>query len=167
MILRTQHPHVDAPVGVHRRRSVEAETGSVKPNQACHAARMHEGRWVAAARPKALPMANGQTIGKLVLAAATHNLIFALPRCCHAVDLRESHRTARKIIHNQLSMVNSRSQGRSGGRSAWPRATRGGKSEQGRARWWLTATGGNPRESATENTQPMAPRGSGKGEMVR
>jgi len=37
-------------------------------------------------------------------------------------------------------------------------------------RWWLTATRGNPRESATENTQPMAstnPRGTGNGEMVR
>jgi len=33
----------------------------------------------------------------------------------------------------------------------------GGKSEQERARWWLTATGGDPRESATENTQPTAP----------
>jgi hypothetical protein len=30
-------------------------------------------RRVAAARPKALPMENGQTIGKLVLAAATQN----------------------------------------------------------------------------------------------
>jgi hypothetical protein len=28
--------------------------------------------WVAAARPKALPMANGQTIGKLAFADATH-----------------------------------------------------------------------------------------------
>jgi hypothetical protein len=43
---------------------------------------------------------------------------------------------------------------------------------------WLTATGGNPRESATENTQPMAPppcfitkarmgMETGNGEMVR
>jgi len=40
----------------------------------------------------------------------------------------------------------------------------GGKSEQGRARWWLTATGrawmfpdiqANPRESATEKIRPM------------
>jgi len=51
---------------------------------------------------------------------------------------------------------------------------RGGKSEQDRARWWLTATRSNPRESATENTQPMAPLfafarkqgGTGNGEMV-
>ena len=42
-------------------------------------------------------------------------------------------------------------------------------------RWWLTATQGNLRESATENTQPMVPllafvrkQGeTGKGEMVR
>ncbi len=34
---------------------------------------------------------------------------------------------------------------------------RGGKSEQDRARRRLTAARGNPRESATENTQPMAP----------
>jgi hypothetical protein len=49
----------------------------------------------------------------------------------------------------------------SGGRPrrfAWQkRSSGGGKSEQDRARWWLTATGGDPRESATENTQPMAP----------
>ena len=31
--------------------------------------------WVAAARPKALPMADGQTIGKLVLATATQSLM--------------------------------------------------------------------------------------------
>lgn len=31
----------------------------------------------------------------------------------------------------------------------------GGKSEQGRARWWLTATRSDPRESATEKTRPM------------
>jgi len=43
----------------------------------------------------------------------------------------------------------------------------GGKSEQDRARWWLTATRGDPRESAAENTQPMALRGTGNGEMVR
>jgi len=30
---------------------------------------------VAAARPKALPMADGQTVGKLALAAATQNLM--------------------------------------------------------------------------------------------
>ncbi|KPK45013.1 MAG: hypothetical protein AMJ65_01245 [Phycisphaerae bacterium SG8_4] len=36
-------------------------------------------------------------------------------------------------------------------------------------RWWLTATRGDPRESATENTQPMVPtsRFTGNGEMVR
>ena len=46
-----------------------------------------------------------------------------------------------------------------------PRWARGrGKSEQGRARWWLTATGGDPRDSATENTPPMAPLG---GDQVR
>jgi hypothetical protein len=35
---------------------------------------MRDDRWVAAARPKALPMANGQTIGKLPLAAATRRI---------------------------------------------------------------------------------------------
>jgi hypothetical protein len=39
---------------------------------------------VAAARPKALPMVDGQTIGKLALAAATHNLMLALPQFCRA-----------------------------------------------------------------------------------
>jgi len=43
----------------------------------------------------------------------------------------------------------------------------GGKSEQDRARWWLTATEGNLRESATENTRPMVACDTGKGEMVR
>jgi len=42
----------------------------------------------------------------------------------------------------------------SGGRRSFEA---GGKSEQDRARWWLTATRGDPRASATENTQPMAP----------
>jgi hypothetical protein len=40
---------------------------------------------VAAARPKALPMVDGQTIGKLALAAATHNLMLALPQFCRAL----------------------------------------------------------------------------------
>ena len=45
----------------------------------------------------------------------------------------------------------------------------GGKSGQDRARWWLTATGGDPRESATENKPPAEARSAkaGKGEMVR
>lgn len=45
----------------------------------------------------------------------------------------------------------------------------GGKSELDRARWSLTATRGNPRDSATENTPPMGllRQLSGKGEMVR
>lgn len=43
----------------------------------------------------------------------------------------------------------------------------GGKSEQGRARWRLTTAQGDLRESATENIQPMALRGTGNGEMVR
>ena len=34
-------------------------------------------------------------------------------------------------------------------------------------RWRLTTARGNPRESATENTPPMALRGTGKVEMVR
>jgi hypothetical protein len=33
--------------------------------------------WVASARPKALPLANGQTIGKLPLAAATRHYWFS------------------------------------------------------------------------------------------
>jgi len=55
------------------------------------------------------------------------------------------------------------------GRTAAGLIKAGGKSEQDRARWWLTATRGDPRESATENTQPMASiyRRTGKGEMVR
>src|SRR5690606_35922923 len=32
----------------------------------------------------------------------------------------------------------------------------GGKSELGRARWWLTATRREPRESATENIPPAS-----------
>jgi hypothetical protein len=46
----------------------------------------------------------------------------------------------------------------------------GGKSGQDRARWWLTATRGDPRDSATENTQPiLSPLvgSGGNGEMVR
>jgi len=46
----------------------------------------------------------------------------------------------------------------------------GGKSELKRARWWLTATEGDLRESATEKTPPMAAGlagSTGKGEMVR
>ena len=34
-----------------------------------------------------------------------------------------------------------------------PSAT-GGKSELHRTRWWITSTGDDPRDSATENTQP-------------
>jgi hypothetical protein len=41
----------------------------------------------------------------------------------------------------------------------------GGKSELRRAGWSLTATGGDPKESATENIPPL-PTG-GKGEMAR
>jgi len=41
----------------------------------------------------------------------------------------------------------------------------GGKSELHRAGWSLTATGGDPRESATENIPPRASRG--KGEKAR
>jgi len=40
----------------------------------------------------------------------------------------------------------------------------GGKSEHRRAGWSLTATGGDPRESATENIPPAS---AGKGEMAR
>jgi hypothetical protein len=48
-----------------------------------------------------------------------------------------------------------------GGRSV----KRGGKSGHQRAEWFLTGTGGNPRESATENIPPRFTRG--KGEKVR
>jgi len=41
----------------------------------------------------------------------------------------------------------------------------GGKSELHRAGWSLTATGGDPKESATENIPPAAR--PGKGEMAR
>jgi len=51
-------------------------------------------------------------------------------------------------------MVNSKS---GSGGHRFPKGA-GGKSEQDRARWWLTATRGDPRESATENTQPMSLR---------
>jgi len=65
-----------------------------------------------------------------------------------------------KIVNNQLKRV---------GRAVAGQFEAGGKSEQDRARWWLTATRGDPRESATETTQPMVPtrRDTGKGEMVR
>lgn len=46
----------------------------------------------------------------------------------------------------------------------------GGKSGLDRARWWVTPTRGDPRESATETRPPMAYSyavGSGKGEKVR
>jgi len=42
----------------------------------------------------------------------------------------------------------------------------GGKSELRRAGWSLTATGGNPKESATENIPPLRFR-KGKGEKAR
>ena len=44
-----------------------------------------------------------------------------------------------------------------------------GKSEQVRAWRWVTPTRSDPRESASENTQPMvsSDRNTGKGEMVR
>jgi len=41
----------------------------------------------------------------------------------------------------------------------------GGKSELHRAGWSLTATGGDPKESATEKIPPLLERG--KGEMAR
>jgi hypothetical protein len=41
---------------------------------------------VASARPEALPMANGQTISKLALAAATHSHTLALPRFRRALS---------------------------------------------------------------------------------
>ncbi len=40
----------------------------------------------------------------------------------------------------------------------------GGKSELRRAGWSLTATGGDPKESATENVPPVS---AGKGEKAR
>jgi hypothetical protein len=51
---------------------------------------------------------------------------------------------------------------------AVPDFRNGGKSELQRAGWSLTATGGDPKESATENIPP-APgnRGQGKGEKAR
>jgi hypothetical protein len=42
----------------------------------------------------------------------------------------------------------------------------GGKSELHRAGWSLTATGGNPKESATENIPPLRFK-RGKGEKAR
>lgn len=42
----------------------------------------------------------------------------------------------------------------------------GGKSELRRAGWSLTATGGDPKESATENIPPGR-KPQGKGEMAR
>ena len=53
---------------------------------------------------------------------------------------------------------------RLGGRG-WSCATRG-KSGLHRARWWLTATEGNLRESAAESKPPKR-FGAGKGERVR
>lgn len=46
----------------------------------------------------------------------------------------------------------------------------GGKSEPGRAKWLVTPTRREPRESATEKTRPTSPGecpATGKGEMVR
>jgi len=40
------------------------------------------------------------------------------------------------------------------GRVVAPIADRGGKSGLHRAGWWVTPTGGDPRESATENIPP-------------
>ena len=62
------------------------------------------------------------------------------------------------IVYNEFERVGRAVAGSFGTR---------GKSGQDRARWWLMTTRGNPRESAAENTQPMALRGTGNGEMVR
>jgi len=43
----------------------------------------------------------------------------------------------------------------------------GGKSELHRAGWSLTATGGDPKESATENIPPDECNPDGKGEKAR
>jgi len=43
----------------------------------------------------------------------------------------------------------------------------GGKSELRRAGWSLTATGGNPKESATEKIPPFLEKRGGKGEKAR
>ena len=43
----------------------------------------------------------------------------------------------------------------------------GGKSELHRAGWSLTATGGDPKESATENIPPPGCDPDGKGEKAR
>ena len=49
---------------------------------------------------------------------------------------------------------------------AGPHGRTGGKSELHRAGWSLTATGGDPKESATEKIPPGA-YASGKGEKAR
>ena len=47
---------------------------------------------------------------------------------------------------------------------AGPDYRTGGKSELHRAGWSLTATGGDPKESATENIPPTGRNPAGKGE---
>ena len=49
---------------------------------------------------------------------------------------------------------------------AGPNGRTGGKSELHRAGWSLTATGGDPKESATENIPPRA-KALSKGEKAR
>jgi len=85
---------------------------------------------------------------------------------------RISYSRMQRSLKLRSFLVDTQFQGRSGGRSASCHAARGGKSEQDsgstnanafgdpRARWWLTTTGSNPRDSATENTQPTARRRS-------
>src|SRR5262245_13225287 len=60
-------------------------------------------------------------------------------------------------------------------RTGWPgdrvgaslETHRRGRSGLHRARWWVTPTRGDPRDSATENRPPLLPPGSrGKGETV-
>src|SRR3954468_9081254 len=54
-----------------------------------------------------------------------------------------------------------------GDRVGTPSGWRRGRSGLHRARWWVTPTRGDPRESATENRPPpTAPAGGGKGETV-
>jgi len=50
---------------------------------------------------------------------------------------------------------------------AGPDYRTGGKSELHRAGWSLTATGGDPKESATENIPPTGRNPAGKGEKAR
>ena len=69
---------------------------------------------VAAARPKALPMAEGRTIGKLALAAATQLLVAHSPRSASVVETSGPESGA-SSIRGQISPL--RSAGQTSGRN--------------------------------------------------